>query len=131
VLGGINTHLLTQAGWSHEQANIKLDLTPDGPKALAREEGLNTYTRDESLDLASAEKFWAGYKEFSNLVASAWDEVTAREAAYRIEDDIQVSDLRSDIKDIGREKLSAPEAKAKVLAVIQKYLRKPGVAKNP
>jgi hypothetical protein len=128
VVGGINTHLLTQAGWSHEQANIKLDLTPEGPKALAREEGLNTYTRDESFDFSPAEKFWADYKDFSNTLVAAWDEVTARESAYRLEDDIQVSNLRDDIKDLGKEKLPAAEAKQKALAVIQKYLRKPGVA---
>lgn len=128
VVGGINTHLLTAVGWAHEQANIKLDLTPAGPKALARETGLNTYTRDEKFDFSPAEKFWVGYKDYSNAVASAWDEVTAKESSYRLEDDIQVSKLRREIKELGKEKLSQTEAREKVLAIIAKYLRKPAVA---
>lgn len=128
VVGAINTHLLTANGWAHEQVNTKLILTPEGPKALVREIGLNTYVRDDSFDFSPAEKFWAGYREFSNLVSAEWQEVMARENSYRIEDDIEVSALRDEIKDIGKEKLPTAEAREKVRAAIQKYLRKTSVA---
>ncbi len=128
VVGCINTHIIAANGWGHEQTNTKLILAPDGVKALVRENGLNTYIKDEAYDFAPAEKFWAGYKEFSNLVADCWQEVMARESAYKIEDDIEVSSLRDDIKDIGKEKLPIAEAREKVRAAIGKYLKKTSVA---
>jgi hypothetical protein len=128
VVGGINTHILTATGWAHEQANTKLDITPSGTKALAREEGLNTYTRDDKFDFSPAEKFWEGYREFSNTVASAWDEVMTRENAYNIEDDIELSDLRDEIKGVNKLKLPAAEAKEKVKLTIAKFLRTPASA---
>lgn len=128
VIAGTNTHIITANGWAHEQANTKLRVSPEGVKAISREEGLNTYARDEKTDFAPAVKFWDGYKEFSNAVAAEWDAVTARENSYKLEDDIQVSSLRDEMKDISKEKLPIAEAKVKIRAAIEKYLRKPAVA---
>ena len=130
VISGTNTHVVGANGWLHEQANTKLDLDEKGNRAIARETGLNTYLRDDQFNFAPAEKFWAGYREFSNLVASVWQEVLNREDAYRLEDDIEVSGLRGEIKDIGRAKLPPAEAREKVAAAIAKYLRKSSVAKE-
>lgn len=126
VLSGINIHVITPTGWAHEQTNTKLDLTPAGPKAIARELGLNTYTKDESFDYSAAEKYWEGYRDFSNALAEEWEQVIARENAYRIEDDIEVSELRDAMKDIAREKLPIAEARPKIKAAIEKLLRQPG-----
>jgi hypothetical protein len=128
VIGGVNTHIITNNGWAHEQVNTKLDLTPNGPKALSREAGLNTYVRDESYDFSPAVKFWEGYKEFSDAAMAEWDAVMARENAYRLDDDIEVSGLRDEIKDIGKAKLPIAEAKEKIRAAINKFLKKPAVA---
>jgi hypothetical protein len=151
VVGGINTHILSATGWAHEQANTKLDLTPTGPKAIARESGLNTYTRDDKydfspaeifaresglntythddkFDFSPAEKFWVGYSEFSNTVASAWEEVMARESSYNINDDIELSELRDEIKDVNKLKLPAAEAKEKVKLTIAKFIKTPASA---
>jgi hypothetical protein len=128
LISGTNTHILTATGWAHEQSNTKLKVTPEGPKAIARENGLNTYTRDDSFNFSAAEKFWAANREFSNMVASEWREVIARENSYKLEDDIEVSGLRDEIKDIGKAKLPLAEAREKVRAVIGKYLRKGDVA---
>lgn len=128
VIGGTNTHILTATGWAHEQSNTKLRVAPEGIKAISREEGLNTYTRDESTDFSPVTKFWEGYKEFSNAVAAEWDAVTARENSYRLEDDIEVSSLRDEMKDISKEKLPIAEARVKIRAAIEKHLRKPAVA---
>lgn len=130
VISGTNTHVIGANGWLHEQANTKLDIDEKGNRALAREAGLNTYLRDEQFDFAPAEKFWAGYRDFSNLVASVWLDVLNREDSYRLEDDIEVSGLRDEIKDIGKAKLPDAEAREKVAAAIAKYLRKGSVAKD-
>lgn len=128
VVSGTNTHVVGPDGWLHEQSNTKLDLNDAGHRAIARETGLNSYARDEQFDFAPAEKFWAGYQEFSNLVASVWDDVLAREGAYRLEDDIEVSGLRDEIKELGKAKLPIEEARPKVAAAIEKYLRRDVVA---
>jgi hypothetical protein len=123
AISGTNTHLITAQGWAHEQDNLKLAVRDGQTRAIARERGLNTYTRDEKFDFSPAEKFWVGYRDFSNAVARAWDEVTAREGFYRLEDDIETSGLRDEIKDLAKLKL-APEALGpKIHATIAKYLR--------
>ena len=124
VVAGTNSHLLTATGWAHEQANTKLDLNTSGAKAIARENGLNTYTRDESFNFGPAEKFWAEHHDFSNLVAEEWEAVIARENGYHLEDDIENSGLRDEVKDLERAKLPVAEAREKVRAAIGKYLRK-------
>jgi hypothetical protein len=127
VVAGINSQILTATGWMHEQANTKLDLDPAGSKAIAREAGLNTYERDEQFDFSPAEKFWATYKDYSNAVASVWLDVADKEKSYRLEDDIEVSDLRDDMEEVRKAKLPEPEIREKALAVIKKHLR-PGSA---
>lgn len=122
VLAGTNTQILTAEGWAHEQANTKLDLDP--PKAVAREEGLNRYTRDEKFDFSPAAKFWETYGHFSNLVTEVWRDVLASEDGYRLEADIEVSELRDEIEALRKANLPASEAREKVASAIRKYFRK-------
>lgn len=126
VIAGTNTQLLTANGWAHEQANTKLDLDPS--KAVAREEGLNTYVRDDQYDFSPATKFWENYSEFSNLVTEVWRDVLAKEDSYHLEDDIEVSGLRDEVEALRKAKLPAAEAREKVAAAIRKFLRKAPVA---
>jgi len=123
VVAGVNSQILTATGWMHEQANTKLDLDPAGSKAIAREAGLNTYVRDEQFDFSPAEKFWATYRDFSNAVASVWLDVADKEKSYRLEDDIEVSNLRDDIEEVRKAKLPEPEIREKALDVIKKHVR--------
>jgi len=128
VVAGTNSHILTVNGWAHEQANTKLHLTSDGNKPIARENGLNTYVHDDKFDFSPAEKYWASHQEFSNLVASEWEEVIARENGYKLDDDIENSGLRDEIKDLERAKLPVAETKEKVREAIGKFLKKSAVA---
>ena len=123
VVAGVNSQILTANGWMHEQANTKLDLDPAGSKAIAREAGLNTYVRDDQFDFSPAEKFWATYRDFSNAVASVWLDVADKEKSYRLEDDIEVSNLRDDIEEVRKAKLPEPEIRVKALDVIKKHVR--------
>jgi hypothetical protein len=130
VLVGTNTHILTALGWAHEQANTKLDLDPAGSKAIARESGLNTYERIENFDFEPANKFWSNYGEFSNTVTAVWLDIMGSEDNYRIQDDIEVSELRDEIEALRKAKLPIAEAKEKIHAAILKYLRKAPATAN-
>ena len=130
VITGINTQLLTATGWNHEQANTKLDLEPSASKAVAREAGLNTYTRDEQFDFSPAEKFWGTHQNFSNVVASVWLETVDKQNGYRLEDDIEVSELRDEVEELRKAKLPEAETREKMHAVIKKYLRPASASAN-
>jgi hypothetical protein len=72
ALGCRNRHTLAADGWFHEQDNVKLQLRADGPRALAREAGLNRYERAPELDLSAAEAYWQATREFWADVRAAW-----------------------------------------------------------
>ncbi len=84
VLVGLNRHVVRADGWTHEQDNMKLDLTRDGGRVLAREEGFNTYLRAEDADVSKAETYWEETKEFWAAVRAEWEQVIAEEAPFEL-----------------------------------------------
>lgn len=75
VLDVINRHLLTPTGWVHEQDNTKLVLAADGSvQALAKETGLNTYTRVDDYDFAAGRTYWERTAPFWQEVRNAWNQ---------------------------------------------------------
>jgi len=71
AIDAVNRHVITPDGWLHEQHNTKLIL--DGaPKALAREIGVNSYTRIEGHDMSVGEAYWAATKDYWAGVRAAW-----------------------------------------------------------
>ena len=74
VLDVINRHLLTPTGWVHEQDNVKHVLKPDGSvQALAKETGLNTYTRTDDYDFSAGRTYWERTAPFWQEVRAAWN----------------------------------------------------------
>lgn len=74
----VNRHTLTPAGWVHEQDNTKLVLDAGGARAIAREHGINSYTRTDDYDFSAGRDYWARTAAFWAEVRSHW---AARERA--------------------------------------------------
>ena len=120
IVGGINRHTLTPAGWTHEQDNTKLQLRDGQRVPLARETGLNTYRRVTDFDFQPALTFWAGEAPFWKQVVSAWDEVQQRRPEFAIKDKFDVPALRRSL-DIIQERQQR-ELKGKVDEVLTRFL---------
>lgn len=74
ALAVVNRHALTPAGWVHEQDNTKLALKADGSaQALAREQGINSYTRIADYDFGAGRDYWKKTSAFWADVRTEWD----------------------------------------------------------
>jgi hypothetical protein len=73
VLEVVNRHTLTPSGWIHEQDNTKLMLPAGGPaKGLAREHGLNVYTRTSDYDFQAGRAYWRRTAGYWAAVRTTW-----------------------------------------------------------
>jgi hypothetical protein len=75
----VNRHTLTPGGWVHEQDNTKLALDANGAHALAREVGINRYTRISDYDFTAGRDYWNRTTAFWASVRADWN---AFEAAH-------------------------------------------------
>jgi len=75
----VNRHTLTPGGWVHEQDNTKLALDANGAHAIAREVGVNRYTRITDYDFGAGRDYWKKTSAFWADVRADW---TAFEAAH-------------------------------------------------
>lgn len=91
VIVAVNIHTVTPDGWLHEQENDKYVIGED--KTLAREHGLNTYTRVTDGDFAAGRQYWAQTRDFWNRVRTAWDDVLATRDSVTISDDVDGDSL--------------------------------------
>ena len=74
ALDVVNRHTLTPSGWVHEQDNTKLVLDAHGgSKALAREHGINSYTRITDYDFGAGREYWSKTSAFWSTVRAEWD----------------------------------------------------------
>lgn len=77
VIVARNRHTLMPAGWVHEQDNLKVKLGAPNV-ALARETGLNRYTRIDDWDFSAGESYWKDTQGFWRDVRQAWATLLAR-----------------------------------------------------
>ena len=85
VLEVVNRHTLTPAGWVHEQDNTKLELQADGrSRALAREYGINRYTRIDDHDFSAGRAYWNATAAYWNSVRAEWERVRAAHSVFAI-----------------------------------------------
>ena len=123
IVGGTNRHTLTPHGWAHEQDNTKLQLRDGQRVPLARETGLNTYTRVTDFDFQPALTFWAGEASFWKQVVSAWEEIQQRRPEFTIKDKFDVPALRRSLGTI--QERQQRELKGKVEEVLTRFLDGP------
>ncbi len=80
VLVGTNRHTITPLGWTHAQENLKLALGDDGEQTyIAREVGLNRYTRIVDLDVRKAETYWQRTDAYWSAVRATWRSIYERD----------------------------------------------------
>lgn len=83
ALAVVNRHALTPAGWVHEQDNTKLALKPGGgAQALARERGINSYTRITVYDFGAGRDYWKKTSAFWSSVRDEWQRYEAAHPSF-------------------------------------------------
>ena len=72
----VNRHTLTPGGWVHEQDNTKLTIAADGKiTSLAREVGVNSYTRIADYDFGAGRAYWHKTNAFWTEVRARWQKL--------------------------------------------------------
>lgn len=126
AIDAINQHTITPDGWVHEQNNTKLILTGAGPKALAREIGVNTYLRDENFDIAAADDYWAATKEFWAEIRAEWNRIEADYPSFALSVQGETAEIYTKILDLAsaveKGEATAADAAQKARAVLAGYL---------
>jgi hypothetical protein len=83
ALDVVNRHALTPAGWVHEQDNTKLVIEADGTvHALAREQGLNSYTRIADYDFGAGREYWKKTSAYWSSVRDTWLRFESTHASF-------------------------------------------------
>lgn len=83
VISAVNRHALTPMGWVHEQDNTKLQLDKEnGLRLLAREVGINTYTRANDFDTSVATEYWDQTADYWAAVRNTWDDIALQESHF-------------------------------------------------
>jgi hypothetical protein len=77
VIVGVNRHVITPAGWAHEQDNSKVVLR-GGFRPLVREHGVNTYDRARGRDFSAARAYWQRTGDFWREVRACWQHLIAQ-----------------------------------------------------
>ena len=75
MLSGTNRHIVTRAGWTHEQSNLKAVVDSESNKItdyLAREVGVNRYQRIKDFDFSEGDKYWKASQGFWSDVRDYW-----------------------------------------------------------
>jgi len=85
----INRHALTPTGWVHEQDNEKIGERDGQPIVLVHEDVFNTYDRFDGYEVAAADSYWNGTKDYWAGVRAAWDEAIARGRGVRVREEAE------------------------------------------
>ncbi|MHB1156969.1 MAG: DUF6607 family protein [Phycisphaerales bacterium] len=131
ILMARNRHEITPTGWVHHEDNYKLVIDDKGPrKVLARETGLNIYTRGDEEELADARKWWEHHQRFWSDATTAWDKLYASGQPITIRKDVKDKSLgrtlaKLDQSLIGGDKdkpYDAEEARKEIRRVFDKFV---------
>lgn len=79
VLKRTNRHEITNYGWLHDQDNDKIVRDENGKDVvIAREKGIDTYTKVDDKKCVAAQKYWAEHKAMWKNVRDKWAAVFSR-----------------------------------------------------
>jgi len=83
ALDVVNRHAITPAGWVHEQDNTKLVIDADGHRhALAREQGINSYTRITDYDFDAGRDYWKKTSSYWSTVRGSWQRFESTHTSF-------------------------------------------------
>jgi hypothetical protein len=89
VLIAVNRHTITPTGWVQEEHNDKLDRkSPGGPQLLARENGINVYTRVEGYNFQPARDYLVRTNDYWREVRNQWSALLSRESTVALKDKV-------------------------------------------
>jgi hypothetical protein len=84
-----NKHEITDYGWIHDQDNLKVVRASEKPDfTLAKEKGLNTYTKVNDDKCEAAQKWWTKNASTWAIVRSKWDAIFAQDKDLVLEKSI-------------------------------------------
>jgi|GEM_PF-92119 len=89
VLIAVNRHTITPTGWVQEERNDKLDRkSPGGPQLLARESGINIYTRVTGYNFQPARDYLLRTQDYWRDVRNQWAALLSREPMVALKDKV-------------------------------------------
>ncbi len=68
----------------HEQDNAKIGMKDGKAITFVHEIVLNTYTRDDTFDVAAADTYWKKTKDYWATVRTLWDETLTHDGAITV-----------------------------------------------
>lgn len=123
VLVSANRHGIAADGWVHLQDNLKLDTkAPPARRYLAREQGVNRYTRDGGLDIAAAEDYWRRTAPFWAQVRAGWAARLAGAESVAVAETIDGVPLWLAMLEVAEAPGDAAALKARVDEMLARYL---------
>lgn len=128
VLEGVNRHTITPGGWVHEQENYKLKLDIEGTLAeslpyLAKELGLNRYTRIEKFDFSAGDEYWRATADFWREVRTQWRDLVADHAGFTVLQTVDDKPLYIPLFERAQAMVEAPERKSGNAAFVESVLK--------
>lgn len=102
LLRCFNRHVLTPFGWAHEQDNTKTQVVDGTLIPLARETGLNTYTRIDDHNFQPARDFWTREGEFWLDVAGAWRSILDECSSVKVAERVDFREIRRTVESENR-----------------------------
>lgn len=88
ALVGRNRHVITPAGWIHEQDNSKRVVprrgSSDPPRFVSREIGLNRYERIDGHDFSAGDLYFEATAGYWQAVREAWAEILETRDAFEL-----------------------------------------------
>lgn len=121
AIAAINRHTLTPAGWVHEQDNTKLVIDADGNQhAIARERGINSYTRISDFDFGPGREYWRKTQDYWAEVRSEWARGFVRQPSFVLtpepDGEVRVKELFAQAERVGNGEKVPREEIVEVLA---------------
>lgn len=125
VLGAVNTHVVTDAGWMHYQSNYKLDKKAEDQKVIALESGVNTYTKTDEVDFGKAREYWQKTAPYWQEVRDAWSQVYGQRETIKLANRWKGDKMYThmfDLADLYWGKADASEAREKIDTIIATFM---------
>lgn len=131
VMGALNTHVVTPAGWVHYQSNHKLDKTHPTQPVIALESGVNTYTKTNDTDFTKADEYWQKTASYWAQVRAAWSDVYEQRETIRLQERWKGDTLFThlfDLSDLYWGEADATAARDKIDAILDAFMQPEQVA---
>ncbi|MEH3123494.1 MAG: hypothetical protein PGN16_16230 [Sphingomonas phyllosphaerae] len=81
---GTNRHVLTPAGWVHEQDNAKIGVRDGRPATFVHEYVVNTYVPASDFPIKAAEDYWSKTRDYWAAVRTEWDAAIGRQSGLAL-----------------------------------------------